>query len=257
MLFKSWRKAEPDSAAGRVPDFLGIGAQKAGTTWIHAQLARHPGVWLPPEKELHFWNRRRDQGLDWYRSLFAQAPASALAGEITPAYAILPDAAIGEIRAAIPDARLIFSIRNPVERAWSSALMALGRAEMTLGDASDQWFIDHFMSRGSRARGDYEACLRAWYAHYPPDAVAIVRFDDIVRDPRAVLARLAAHLGLDPAPFAAIPDADLSERVNAGPGETIPAHLAAFLAEYYAPKIRSLERFIGCGLAEWLEPRHG
>ncbi len=259
MLFK---KRKPDPApearpARRLPDFLGIGAQKAGTTWIHAQLSRHPGVWLPTEKELHYWDRLKDQGLDWYATFFQPAPAGSRAGEITPSYAILPDPVIAEIRAAIPDAKLIYSVRNPVERAWSSALMALARAEMTLADASDQWFIDHFMSHGSRARGDYEACLRAWLAHYPREAVEIVRFDDIAREPRAVLARLAGHLGLDPTPFAAIDDAALVERVNAGPGEVCPPHLAAFLAEYYAPKVRSMERFLGWDLRDWLEPRRG
>src|SRR5262245_13183400 len=48
--------------SSRFPDFLGIGAQKAGTTWLYEQLRRHPDVWLPPEKELHYFDRKRGAG---------------------------------------------------------------------------------------------------------------------------------------------------------------------------------------------------
>lgn len=234
-----------------MPDFLGIGAQKAGTTWLHAGLACHPRVFLAPEKEVHFWDRRRDLGLGWYKARFAAAPPGAVTGEITPAYAILPDTVVAEVAAAFPALKLFFCLRNPIERAWSSALMALGRAEMTLEDASDQWFVDHFRSAGSLARGDYEACLRRWLGHYPAERLHLVAFERIAAEPLEVLAGCARHLGLDCAPLRLLPPDLFRQRMNAGPPWPLPDRLRAVLEEIYRPRIDSLGRFLGADLACW------
>jgi hypothetical protein len=142
-------------------DFLGIGAQKAGTTWLYEQLKRHSQLAFPLGKEAHFWNRPHDP-ITIARYVGRFADLTAVAGEITPAYGILPVEIIREIHQQAPRLRLIYLIRNPIERAWSAALMALQRAEMTIDEASDAWFSDHFHSAGSRQRGDYETCLRTW-----------------------------------------------------------------------------------------------
>src|SRR5258706_3186219 len=128
-------------------DFLGIGAQKAGTTWLHEALSLHPALRFPGGKEVHFWDWHRARGVDWYRGLFGAAAPGVKNGEITPAYALLPVEAIREIREINPALRVIYTLRNPLERAWSAALMVLQRGGMTLEEASDQWFIDHFRSK--------------------------------------------------------------------------------------------------------------
>ena len=125
-------------------DFLGIGAQKAATTWIYQQLSRHPQISFPAGKEVHFWDQHRCNGAGWWLGLFADDRQGQKQGEITPAYATLDPATIREIAALLPDLRVFYSLRNPIARAWSSALMALERAEMTIDEASHVWFIDHF-----------------------------------------------------------------------------------------------------------------
>src|SRR5215207_5202714 len=150
----------------RFPDFIGIGAQKAGTTWLHRNLQAHPEIWMPKEKELHYfdekikqrgwvfsrllgkrptdkrWRRqlgsrfkqaskersrqnaawdlryffgRPDDG--WYASLFEQGRGK-VAGEATPDYAILDEEAIAHVHGLMPDAKIIFMMRNPIERPW-------------------------------------------------------------------------------------------------------------------------------------------
>lgn len=226
------------------PDFLGVGAQKAGTTWLHAQLARHPGVFMAEPKELHFWDQHRSRGLDWYAAHFAAA-AGRKAGEITPAYAISPLETVREIHDFAPDARILYLLRDPCERAWSGACMGLRRAEMRLEEASDQWFLDHFRSKGSLQRGDYAACLSVWRAVYPADQILTLFFDDVKARPRALLAQVAAHLGLDPAGFEAISDETLAERVYAGDGAPIRPSLRAAAKDLYAPKLAALRALIG------------
>jgi hypothetical protein len=134
-------------------DFLGIGAQKAGTTWIYQHLSRHPDIRFPAGKEVHFWDCCRANGVEWWTGLFADGHPRRKQGEITPAYATLDEATIREIAALLPSLRVFYSLRNPMARAWSSALMVLERAEMTIDDASHPWFLDHFKSAGSRRRG--------------------------------------------------------------------------------------------------------
>src|SRR5687768_4600323 len=111
--------------------FIGIGAQKAGTTWLYEQLRKHPDIRFPAGKEVHFWDANLGRGEAWWLALFPDTAAGVREGEITPAYAILDRELIGRVRAIAPQVRIFFSLRNPIARAWSSALMALARAEMT------------------------------------------------------------------------------------------------------------------------------
>lgn len=232
-------------------EFLGIGAQKAGTSWLTANLRRHSRLFLPAVKELHFWDRHRDRGLDWYRAQFADLPKGVLGGEVTPAYAILDPAVIAEVKREFPDIRLIYLMRNPMERAWSAALMGLGRAEMEVGEASERWFIDHFESKGSRRRGDYETCLRNWFQAYGRERVLVMLFDHIMQDPRAVLLRCARHLEIESTPFETASEAELRQAVNAGSGHPLPDTLRDYLARRYEPQICSLEDFLGMDLGCW------
>jgi hypothetical protein len=234
-------------------DFLGIGAQKAGTTWIYQHLSRHPQIGFPAGKEVHFWDQHRSNGVDWWLGLFADHPQGQKQGEITPAYAILDPATIREIAALVPDLRVFYSLRNPIARAWSSALMALERAEMTIDEASDIWFIDHFKSEASRRRGDYLACITRWRTVIPDDRLCIIFFDNIIDNPGGVLAALCHHIGVDAAWFDEVPFSELAQPVFAGPGYEIPEAPLAFLRALYRPAISPLSELVGRDLSAWLE----
>jgi len=235
-----------------VLDFLGIGAQKAGTSWLYEALRIHPQLRFPAGKEVHFWDAQRAHGLEWYRALFPEQPAGVKSGEITPAYAFLPSAAIGEIRAHYPALRMVYLLRDPLERAWSSALMALGRAEMTPEEASDQWFLDHFRSHGSLARGDYERCLRNWRAAFGAERILWLRYELITDDPRALLEAVCRHLDVDAGFYARTQPAQLAQRVYAGPGQPLRESLLPALREIYRPRIARLAEYLGTDLGAWL-----
>ncbi len=240
-------------------NFLGIGAQKAGTTWLYHQLSRHPEIHFPAGKEIHYWNRVQagfqPEELDSYRALFADA--SKCQGEITPAYALLELAFIRKIHALNPDLRIFYVLRNPMARAWSAACMELARLGMTMDEAGDRWFIDVFRSRQSLDRGDYETTLRRWQAVFPKDQILILFYESIAREPRSVLMRLAAHLGVDPAFFATLPESSLRERIN---HPSIPPYrrcppsppLMVELRYLYEERILSLSRYLGRDLSHWL-----
>lgn len=234
-------------------DFVGIGAQKAGTTWLYQQLHRHPDIDFPAGKEIHFWDLKYEKGIDWYRQLFPSVPGR-VQGEITPAYAMLGRDRVRQVRESFPDIRLVYLMRNPIERAWSSALMALSRSEMELEEASDQWFIDHFRSAGSLKRGDYEACLRTWLSCFPAEQLMLARFERIIEEPRQLLADACRHLGVSPQPMQALDPEALGQRIRPVAGEraeNIRESLLPPLREIYYPKIESLARFLGDDLTAW------
>ncbi len=230
-------------------DFICIGAQKAGTSWLYTMLAGHPDIHFPSGKEVHFWDYYYDNGLDWYRGLFAgEVPPGCRQGDMTPAYAILPRQRIAEVHQHFPHLRLLYVLRNPLERAWSSALMALARAEMTPDEASDQWFIDHFNSRGSLRRGDYAACLEHWWAVFPRQQCLLCRYDRIQQAPRDLLLDVARHLAVDTDYFEQLPEPMLRQRVFASAGPPLRPSLKPYLQQLYREPCARLVELLG---EEW------
>jgi len=246
-------------------DFLGIGVQKGGTTWLYHQLARHPQVAFPRGKEVHYWDTaERPDADEWVRLLEPPSRRSRTGrpiktGEITPAYATLPVESIRAIHARCPTIRLFIRIRNPVERAWSAALMGLARAQMLVEEASDRWFLDHFHSAASRSRGDYVGCLERWTSVFSREQLLVLFQQDIAIRPSDVLRTLAVHLDIDPANFAALPDTAVREVVVPGLGEgvvsTVPPPLRPSLlgplVDLYGPQIATLEQLTGRDLSAW------
>jgi hypothetical protein len=183
-------------------------------------------------------------------------------GEITPAYAILSPQHIRAIRERCPDIRLFLSLRNPIERAWSAALMALARSEITLAEASDQWFLDHFRSAASRSRGDYAACLERWWSAFPRDQLLVLYMEDIAAKPDLVLQGLAQHLTVDESDFTNLPNSSLHETVRPRMPPSLPfvtpppirPSLVAPLMDMYADGIDRLARLIDRDVSHWRTP---
>ena len=93
-----------------LPDFLGIGAQKAGTTWLHDNLSCHPELYLPPEKEIHYFDQHNDKPISYYSQFFKKSKKNraCVKGEITPAYSVLPQNMIERIMGIMPHLKIIF-----------------------------------------------------------------------------------------------------------------------------------------------------
>jgi Sulfotransferase domain len=229
--------------------FLGIGAQKAGTTWLYSQLQQHPQLAFPLTKEAHFWDRPHDAtGIQSYLEQFAATPIS---GEITPAYAILSVEIIREIYACNPRLRLLYLIRNPIERAWSSALMALQRAEMTIDEASDAWFSDHFHSSGSLQRGDYQSCLQNWRVVFPEEQLLVLRFEQIRFEPELLLTRCFEFIGVSLLEPDQLRRQGCRERVFVGLGHPLRPSLKPVLQALYYKKIEKLAYYLNMDLRSW------
>src|SRR6266566_10071429 len=163
------------------PDFLCVGAQKGGTSWLYRQLESHPDFWMPPVKELHYFDelsrippvasaRPRDDrdrrflerirrlsakshvDLEDYARLF-ESKGSLLSGDITPAYSMLSDETIERIVDGFPNLKVIFLARDPVERAWSQLSMGVRLRNISRFDVTDaEQVIQNLLNPGVLVR---------------------------------------------------------------------------------------------------------
>jgi hypothetical protein len=252
-----------------LPDFLLVGAPKAGTTALHVALARHPQLYLSPVKEPKFfltdggppvgpggpgdaqtfreyvW-RRED-----YEALFDPAPPGTLTGESTTLYLRDP-AAHERIAATLPAARLVAVIRDPVDRAhsnWTHLRSAglepeadfLRACELEESRIARGWgpfwrYVD---------LGRYGQQLSHLFSVFPREQALIVLYRDLRRDPAGTLDRICAFLGVDTGVLRTIPAENVTAAAAASRtdrllGRTLPllARLPARARDRAVPAVR-------------------
>jgi hypothetical protein len=265
------------------PDFIGIGAQRSGSTWMHRLLSRHPQIWMTPVKEIHYfdnthweryirnWKKRwrsrapislwdiryfiaRYPGDGWYRSLFVDANRRGVtSGEITPAYAILDEAGFRRIHAINPDIKIVFVMRDPVERSWSDFVNHWQKqvnGNFTLSDALK--FCRKPQSLGKSLYGRTIAMLERVFDR---DRIFYGFTDDIKERPEWFAARLFAFLGVDETLAAqCLPDGPVGERGRRIP---IPAEFARAISAETIDDLESVAARFGGHPQRWLERAQG
>lgn len=233
------------------PHFLGIGTQKGGTTTLYQLLQPHPEVYLPSNKELHYFTKHYAQGEAWYVEQFQAAGAGQLRGEITPYY-LFHEAAPARIHALRPDMRLIALLRDPVERCLSQYFHSrrLGLEDLPLEAALD---AEPKRLAGSEAlirepggthpshqehsylaRSRYEQQLQRYFHLFGRNNVLVLRSEDLFEQPQASLEALSRFLGIRP--FSAdtvVPKANRGEGEASGVSGNVRAQLAHELAPTY------------------------
>ena len=215
------------SAGDACPDFLCVGAQKAGTSWLYRQLERHPDFWMPPVKELHYFDElsrvpavacarprgERDRrflenikdlsaqshlDLEDYARLF-EPKGSLLSGDITPAYSMLSDEVIERIVDRFPNLKVIFLARDPVERAWSQLSMGVRLRNIIPFDAADvDDVIRNLLNPGVLLRSHPSKIVARWKRYVRPELFRIYFFDDLERNPAELRRSILLFLGADP-----------------------------------------------------------
>ena len=182
---------------GRLPDFIIIGAMKAGTTTLHEYLRRHPRVFMSEPKEPQFFSRdhKYARGEMWYRSLFAGAAEGQVCGEASACYSRWPHYGDvpGRIARHLPDVKLIYLMRHPVERAYSHYKHRMrkrrGRVisfEQTLDEQPD-----------ILAASLYADQIKRFHQHYPREQMLLLTLEDLVDDPDATLERIQRFLRIE------------------------------------------------------------
>ncbi len=207
-----------------LPDFLIIGTQRGGTTSLFHYLQAHPFIRPAVNKDLHFFDRRYNKGLAWYRGHFptwiersyAQRihGQAFLTGEASPSYIFHPHAP-RRVAQAIPRVKLIVLLRNPVSRAYSQYLHAveLGHETLSFEEAiegeeertarewekmlqDEHYYSEEFKHRSYLSKGIYVDQLQAWMSLFPREQFLILKSEDFYADPATIFKQVLAFLNL-------------------------------------------------------------
>ena len=190
-----------------LPDFLGIGMQKSGTTWLQAMLGQHPDIFLP-QREINFFDRNYERlGIEGYASLFEETSSCLRVGEITPAY--LWSAQINEHRYNIPEFRIdtpkrvqnmlgtntqfIVMLRDPVQRAISAYMHHIRKGRIK----PDEDILEVGANYGIIDMGFYNAHLQHWLKYFDLKNFMIVSYEWMFEDTSRI-SKIFNFLDVDP-----------------------------------------------------------
>jgi hypothetical protein len=296
----------PRATRGDGPDFICVGAQKAGTRWLYDQLAFHPEFWMPPVKELHFFDGakpglrkakrlqgRIDKDLDKvnrmrvedagqpladrdlrfmsgypalfknkalmkdkaaateaYAALFAEK-GGARTGDVTPAYSKLDEDDVRRIVARFPATRVVFLMREPVERAWSALGMAARQANSKIRQPVTPEIVLKFLNRKDVVGRSFPSrTVALWRKVAAPGQFECYFFDDLRTDPAGLRARILTFLGADPG----LPSGDLEpgfNRKSKSAKLTLTDEIRDALVGHFAEEIRTCADMLGGPALEW------
>jgi hypothetical protein len=278
------------------PDFIGIGAQKAGTTWLHRNLQAHPQIFMP-RKEIHYFDRKirdhsnpvnrffgkrdidnqwrgqvksasvqlmrkpsfqdlrwnfnyymRSYNDSWYASVFEPKDGKA-AGEITPAYSVLDREMVAYVHSLVPDVKIIFFMRNPIERAWSQTVMSFDKVEKgSVKSVSEKQLFRQLGRNSTWKLSDYLRTFENWGSFYPEERFFVGFLEDVHFFPRELLRRLYDFLSVDPSFEPPLREKKIHTR-SIG---TMPTKVATHLAENFREEITRLQERFGGYASFWL-----
>ncbi|MDX2157117.1 MAG: sulfotransferase [Hyphomicrobiaceae bacterium] len=267
--------------------FVGIGAQKSGTTWLARMLAAHPDIFITPVKEIHYfdhiagiteqlsdkkrrsrhrkyhqrmwtqlsrfsehrsqWSWWRDymgSPIDdaWYRRLFAHRGGATFAGEITPEYAILGKQGLAHIKRLAPTARVVFIMRNPVDRMWSQVLHQCRSRGLDANRQTTEAIVAMLAEPRFGELGDYAATLDDMKAVFRSDQTLALFYEDMHQDRLAALRQVCGFIGTR---FDAAYFPELGRRFNRSQQAALPAPVREHLRVLCRPQAEAVRQRLG------------
>ncbi len=259
-----WRRLT--AAYRRLPDFLILGAQKAGTTSLFDYVCQHPQVCPPFHKEVHYFDLSYRRGLAWYRAHFSLSgkAAHSLTGEASPYYLYHPRVA-ERVARDLPEAKLLVLLRNPVDRAYShyrfnqrwnnvnapTFLEAIDREpelirpekeRMRKDPAYQSYALQHYSYLD---RGNYAVQLRHWFRHVDRSRFLILKSEDLFQDPEPTMQKVFSFLGLT------WPGDLLFRQKNATAYDPLEESMLHRLRAYYQQSVDELTALLGPDFRWW------
>lgn len=226
------------------PNFLILGAQKAGTTWLADMLRQHPEICMPEKKEIHFFNKKKNyrKGLNWYEEHFDTCSGE-VRGEATPNYLWtsnderekresnrtenIPEL----VHDAYPDLQFVVSLRDPVDRAISAYRTLIRGGYVPPGKS----ILDVAHRYGILSMGDYQTHIERWLEYFSPSQFLFLIFEEEVKSNRRItVEKMYRFLNVD--------DSFTPDNIDVRKHPSLGSFYGRVL--YYAPWIRSLAKFL-------------
>ena len=276
------------------PDFFCIGAQRAGTGWLYEQLRYHPDFWMPPLKELHYFDRvaagerdprppmggkydgrvsaagrrGRDErdarfvellrqlsakpgvDLENYCRLF-EPKGTLISGDITPGYSTLKDELIAQIVGRLPDLKVIFLARDPVERAWSQLTLAVHHGLIPPFKVNDLEAVTRSLQTPIVRERSYPSQIVAhWRRHVSGDSLRVFFYDDLKNNPPELRRAIITFLGGNAAKASGELPADYNAKANRQRLK-LTNNVRAHVAEFFKEELKTCAAEFGGPAAEW------
>jgi Sulfotransferase family len=261
------------------PDFLCVGAQKAGTSWLYRQLEPHPDFWMPPVKELHYLDnlnrtkrhrppRSKDErdacflesikelsmrshiDLDSYGRLFHHK-GQLLSGDISPAYSTITDEIIERVVDRFPRMKVVFLARDPVERAWSQLSMGVRLGTINKFDAEDpEQVVCNLLNPGVLVRSHPSKIVARWKRYVLPENFRVYFFDDLKENPGELRQSILRFLGGDPEK----PSGTLKPHQNSDAGREklrLTAKVRDRMAQFFEQELKACALKLGGRARTW------
>lgn len=237
----------------RLPDFIIAGTQKGGTTWLEHNLNLHHQV-STPKKQLHYFDKNYEKGIEWYSSWFKGVDASVLCGEKTTEYfdTETVEKVFNRMSQDCPNVKVFVILRDPVKRAISAVQHMVNSGLEKMPSNIDRLLFDDQCREPGKGfryieRGFYAQQLNTIYQYIPKEQVCVLIFErDIVSDPECGWQKVCEFLEVD-----SVPMENLKQNIN-----TLRLSKLGILASYFLYKvpyargvIRRLDRFLN--LSPW------
>jgi hypothetical protein len=269
------------SGRGRLlPDFVIIGAARAGTTSLYSWLCQHPFVAPASRKEVNYFDYNYYRGEGWYRTHFPVAREREefaashgrpfLTGEASPAY-MSHDWAPGRLARGLGDAKLLVTLRNPIDRAYSQFQLSRREGEEPFDSfahaiAAEDERLEPELARTKadrrykswpigcwsyKLRSRYAEQLERWFALFPREQFHILTLEDLAADPQRTLNAVDEFLGLAPHHYEGL------KALHVATYDPVDPEVRAQLSEYFRPLNERLYELVGRDLGWEQETRSG
>ena len=177
-------------------NFLVVGMQKGGTSWLYKMLLEHPGIALSNEKEVHYWDIHFKKDDAWYERQFPRDVDGKVVGDVTPDYLSLWSEKVGKIYKYNPKMKIIIISRDEIDRAWSSFLMWCRIEGKVVAAMDEESILNTLTNEYYQSRGDLGSGLRNYLQEFPKEQIFIGDFADIRGRPQALMDDIFAFLGV-------------------------------------------------------------
>lgn len=247
------------------PDFLIPGFPKTGTTWIYEMLTELPDFEMPFAKELHFFNREKGynqreltgathnyflnrkrllRNFDFkkisfllefikfyesndllYHRLFSRM--TRLTGDITPVYCLLDEGAVKRMANLLNGTKLIFVLRDPIDRAWSQYRMYLRKNNIGFETVSEMEMKNFFSKSSQKGRGAYKRAIQMFREHFYKSDLMITFYDVLENDPKSFLKNIVKFIGGNPEGVNSL--VNIHSRSNTSASYQMPSEIFSYL----------------------------
>lgn len=239
-------------------NFLGIGAQKAGTTWIFKRLSMHPNIYFPRGKEIHFWDgysSLNTKSISHYNNIFRDQhfykQNKFIVGEITPEYALLNDSQLNALHKYSPDVRIFYSLRDPADRAWSAIKMHLFLQQKDIKKQSVDDILELLENGNFIAQTEYAKNIKNWLQHFNKEQLAVVIFENFNSHPYKIMAKLSKHIGIDSSFYNLLPPAVIGGITFQGHKARMPEQIREKFVQRFSETTSEIEEYIKKPLPHW------